>query len=111
MRRIFLTFAFFLLLFALKTRLSCFKALARVIGVGSHFLGHGENRAHFGLGPSEAPIAELRVTWPDGRVEVLTDLAVDQQLTVTYRRGVPLRGSVGVDPVVPTPPTGPPKSL
>ena len=54
----------------------------RVIGVGAHFLAHGEYRAHFGLGPSEAPVAELRVMWPDGEQSVLTGVSARQQLTI-----------------------------
>jgi len=50
----------------------------RVIGIGTHFLGHGENRAHFGLGPSEAVVAELRVIWPSGVETVLTGVAARQ---------------------------------
>ncbi len=47
----------------------------RVIGVGAHFLGQGEHRAHFGLGPGDAPVARVRVTWPEtGLVRELEDL-------------------------------------
>jgi enediyne biosynthesis protein E4 len=54
----------------------------RVIGVGTHFLGHGENRAHFGLGPSETVVAELRVIWPSGAHTVLTGVPARQVLTL-----------------------------
>ncbi|PRP90171.1 FG-GAP repeat protein [Enhygromyxa salina] len=57
----------------------------RVIGVGSHFLGHGEYRAHFGLGPSEAPVAQLRVIWPSGQVSVLSDLDPRQVIELEAR--------------------------
>lgn len=50
----------------------------RVIGVGAHFLGHGEYRAHFGLGPDSSPVAELRVLWPSGETTTLEDVEVRQ---------------------------------
>ncbi len=54
----------------------------RVIGVGTHYLGHGENRASFGLGPDVASVAELRISWPSGEQTVLTDVASNQILEV-----------------------------
>lgn len=54
----------------------------RVIGVGTHFLGHGEHRAHFGLGPSETVVAELRVIWPSGARTELTGVAARQVVTL-----------------------------
>jgi hypothetical protein len=58
-------------------------AQVRVIGVGSHFLGQGEYRAHFGLGPENAPVAEVRVTWPSGEQSVLSNVGVRQVVTVS----------------------------
>jgi hypothetical protein len=57
-------------------------AQVRVIGVGSHFLGFGEARAHFGLGPYEGVVAELRVIWPSGAQTVLTGVPARQVVTV-----------------------------
>ena len=54
----------------------------RVIGVGSHFLGHGEYRAHFGLGPADSDVAELTVTWPSGAQTTLTGVSARQIVTV-----------------------------
>lgn len=54
----------------------------RVIGVGSHFLGHGENRAHFGLGPSDAPVARVTVIWPGGEQRTIEGVATRQLLEV-----------------------------
>jgi hypothetical protein len=54
----------------------------RVIGVGSHFLGHGEYRAHFGLGPDASPVFELRVLWPSGEVTTLEGVEAGQVLVV-----------------------------
>ncbi|MEZ4385470.1 MAG: CRTAC1 family protein [Nannocystaceae bacterium] len=57
--------------------------LLRVIGEPT-YLGHGDLRAHFGLGPGDAPIAEVRVRWPASGAEVvLTDVARDADLIVT----------------------------
>jgi hypothetical protein len=58
-------------------------AQVRVIGVGTHFLAHGEYRAQFGLGPDEGPIAELRVIWPSGEQTVVSGVAARQTLTLT----------------------------
>ncbi|MCB9569145.1 MAG: CRTAC1 family protein [Myxococcales bacterium] len=56
--------------------------LLRVIGEPT-YLGHGDLRAHFGLGPGDAPIAEVRVRWPASGAEVvLNDVARDADLTV-----------------------------
>jgi enediyne biosynthesis protein E4 len=58
----------------------------RVIGVGTHFLGHGEYRAHFGLGPGsdggDGEVAQLRVLWPSGAESLVTDLSPRQVVTV-----------------------------
>jgi hypothetical protein len=54
----------------------------RVIGVGSHFLGHGEYRAHFGLGPDAGPVFELRVLWPSGEVTTLEGVEAGQVLVI-----------------------------
>jgi hypothetical protein len=54
----------------------------RVIGVGTHFLGHGEYRAHFGLGPDAGPVDEVRVLWPSGEVTVVEGVQAGQVLVV-----------------------------
>jgi hypothetical protein len=54
----------------------------RVIGLGSHFLGHGEYRAHFGLGPDASPVFELRVLWPSGELTTLEEVGAGQVLVV-----------------------------
>lgn len=55
----------------------------RVIDAGVSYLATSEFSAHFGLG-SATTIESLTVTWPNGVVQTLTDVAVDQRLTVTY---------------------------
>ncbi|PRP96190.1 FG-GAP repeat protein [Enhygromyxa salina] len=52
----------------------------RVIGVNSHFLGHGEYRAHFGLGPGDEPVARVRVIWASGAQSSIDDVNVGQVL-------------------------------
>ncbi len=53
----------------------------REIGVGSHYMGHGERTAHFGLGDGEAPIPEVRVVWPASDTEqIFHDVARNQTL-------------------------------
>ena len=45
------------------------------------YLSQGDVRAHFGLGAAtKADRVEIR--WPDGRTQLLTDVAADQTLTV-----------------------------
>jgi ASPIC and UnbV/FG-GAP-like repeat len=53
------------------------------IGVGSHFLGQSERIAHFGLGPGDAPVTEVRLEWPaSGAVQVLHDVPRNTTLEV-----------------------------
>jgi hypothetical protein len=48
----------------------------RVVGVGTHFGGHGDPVPHFALGERDGPpVAEVRVAWPvSGAVSVLRDV-------------------------------------
>lgn len=53
------------------------------IGANSHYLGHGELAAHFGLGPGAAPVAEVEVFFPtSGKTVLLTEVARGQTLVV-----------------------------
>jgi enediyne biosynthesis protein E4 len=56
----------------------------RVVGVGAHFLGHGDPMPLFGLGDREGPpVHEVRVTWPaSGAVQVLHDVPRNDVLVV-----------------------------
>jgi hypothetical protein len=51
----------------------------------SLYLCSGDPRLHFGLGRSER-IDQLEVVWPDGERQVLTDLPVNQLLTLSRER-------------------------
>jgi enediyne biosynthesis protein E4 len=53
------------------------------IGGSSHYLGHSERIAHFGLGPA-SHVDELRVVWPaSGEERVLEDLAADRVIVIS----------------------------
>ena len=52
---------------------------------GGSYLSHSDLRLHFGLGKAER-VDRLEVRWPSGTVQVLSDIAVDQVLTVVEPR-------------------------
>jgi hypothetical protein len=52
----------------------------QVLSGGSHFSQH-DLRVHFGLGQAET-IDTLEIRWPSGVVQKLTDISVDQILTI-----------------------------
>ncbi|MDD4052935.1 MAG: FG-GAP-like repeat-containing protein, partial [candidate division Zixibacteria bacterium] len=54
----------------------------REISGQSGYFGQDEMRAHFGLGDA-ATIDSVQVEWPSGMIDVLTNVAVNQFLTVT----------------------------
>lgn len=51
------------------------------------YLATVDAKAHFGLGEA-ATIDSLRVRWPDGRSQLLTNLNTDQVIKVSYRNAV-----------------------
>lgn len=53
----------------------------RLVEAGSNYLSNSELSAHFGLGAATV-VDTLRVEWPDGQVTTLTNVPVDQTLTV-----------------------------
>lgn len=53
----------------------------RITGGGRGLISSTGPVAWFGLGPAEYA-AEVRVTWPDGRVTELSDVEADQRITV-----------------------------
>lgn len=67
-----------------------------------------DDRVHFGLGAA-AHVDTLEVTWPDGRYQVLTDMAADRMITIRQsdarRREPPRRPSVAAAQA-PLPPAG-----
>ena len=52
---------------------------------GGSYLSHNDLRLHFGLGQTER-VDRLEVRWPSGAVQVLSDIAADQVLTVVEPR-------------------------
>ena len=48
---------------------------------GATYLGQNELSVHVGLGDA-AVVDEIRVTWADGRVTTLTDVAADRSLEI-----------------------------
>jgi len=48
------------------------------------YMSTDDYRAHFGLG-TVAHIDSIRVRWPDGKTQILMDVAIDQLLTVHYK--------------------------
>jgi hypothetical protein len=48
----------------------------------SSFLSQGDPRAHFGLGKASI-VDRIRIKWPSGTVQTLTNVPVDQILKVT----------------------------
>ena len=63
--------------------------LGEVISGGSYLSQH-DLRVHFGLGSHER-VDKAEITWPDGKVETLTNLAADRFYTV--REGAGITGS------------------
>ncbi|NPV10133.1 MAG: CRTAC1 family protein [Anaerolineae bacterium] len=53
----------------------------REVGDNSHYFQHYAGPVHFGLG-SAIVVEELRILWPSGVSQILTDVAADQQITV-----------------------------
>jgi len=57
----------------------------REVGSVTHFLGQSERVAHFGLGvaaPGAAPLYRLKIRWPNGTEQTLTNVARNQEIVV-----------------------------
>ena len=59
----------------------------REISAQTGYCSHNNLRAHFGLGDATI-IAELKVEWPSGNVQTLTNVGIDQFLTITEAQTV-----------------------
>ncbi len=59
----------------------------RHIECGSNFMSQTPARAWFGLGDA-AGAATLKIVWPDGTIETVTDVAVNQRATIVEGIGV-----------------------
>ncbi len=57
------------------------RTITREANAGSSYLASEDPRLHFGLGSVDQPI-QVEVVWPDGRLDVLADVAVNQVLRI-----------------------------
>ena len=57
------------------------RTLTREVHAGSSYLAGEDPRLHFGLGAVDQPV-QVEVVWPDGRQELLADVAVNQILRI-----------------------------
>ncbi len=53
----------------------------REIRAGSNYVSQNPAEAHFGLGAAEQ-VDELLIRWPDGEIQVITEVAADQLLEI-----------------------------
>ncbi|MFZ5519528.1 MAG: FG-GAP-like repeat-containing protein [Candidatus Zhuqueibacterota bacterium] len=58
----------------------------RDINTETGYASHNSLQAHFGLG-NATTISEIKVEWPSGIIQTLTNVAVDQILTITEAAG------------------------
>jgi len=75
---------------------------------GGSYLSSNDQRLHFGLG-TEAVMKTVRVEWPSGLVEVLSNVAADNLYTIVEGKGI--QGTVKLSAPVPPPPWLSPKIL
>lgn len=59
----------------------------REVKAGSSYLTHSDVRAHFGLGRVEG-VERLEVRWPNGRIEMLQNVAANQIVTIREGDGL-----------------------
>ena len=57
------------------------KTQIREVSSGRSNMGQNMMAAHFGIGSAQA-VDSITITWPSGTVQTLTDVAVNQRLTV-----------------------------
>ncbi len=84
---------------AIGARVTLFSAgrtMLREVDGGSGFLSQGSLTVEFGLG-AETVADSIIVRWPDGPVQILTDVAANQRMTVTQT-------ATGIDDPVDGPP-------
>jgi hypothetical protein len=62
----------------------------REVRAGSSYLGQHDLRVHFGLANTTV-IDRLEVRWPNGQMETVPGLTVNQRVTVTEGKGVTAR--------------------
>lgn len=67
----------------------------RTMHGGCNYLSTSELSVHFGLG-SATEVDSLRIDWPNGQVTTLTDVAVNQTMTITAPSAADLSGDGAV---------------
>ncbi len=73
------------------------RTLRREANTNAGTFNQSDLPVHFGLGAADL-IDQLRVVWPDGTVQFLQDVAVDQYLTIDFP--TPLAGDYNTDGIV-----------
>lgn len=53
----------------------------RQLQLGSNYLSNNPVEAHFGLG-KKSTIEELRIRWPDGSIQVMTSISINQRIRI-----------------------------
>lgn len=66
---------------------------------GIHWAQQDQKRIHFGLAQNEK-VSELEIYWPSGIIQKLTDIEVNQVLTVIEEGKLPPRGDVNLDGII-----------
>ena len=68
-------------------------AQVRDLSAGNNFLGQNQMLVHFGLGAGDAPVANLKVRWPDGTEQTWTDVPRNQTLALSRGGGPEIIGA------------------
>jgi hypothetical protein len=63
------------------------KSQSATVQSGGSYLSHHDLRLHFGLGSAEQ-VDRMRIEWPDGGIEELTDIDVDRFITIREGEGI-----------------------
>jgi enediyne biosynthesis protein E4 len=63
------------------------KKIVRINQWSTSYLSNNDPRVHFGLG-KEDKITSLKIVWPDGQIEHLSDIAVNQYINVKQGKGI-----------------------
>jgi enediyne biosynthesis protein E4 len=71
------------------------RTFLREVKAGSSYLGQNDLRQHIGLG-SISRLDKVEIRWPNGTVEMITDVVPGQQVTVTEGKGVTARSPFAV---------------
>ena len=59
----------------------------RIVRSGGSYLSHHDLRVHFGLG-GEPRVEKVRIDWPNGNIQELSDIAADRFVTIRESAGI-----------------------